>query len=202
VTVSVVLALVAAFVAFAGVWVDVLWYDQAGFTSGLYTQWIAGGIIGVSSFFLMSVLLWLSLNIAYRTRPLTVRLSEGAERYRLAIEPIRKLVMHLGPLVVGVFAAIPAASNWPIVVQWLNKTSFGQTDPQFGLDVSFYVYDLPMYQFVVGQIEGALLVSLLAGAAAGFLYGGVRISANREIIVSKPFRAQIAISWRQGGKCT
>jgi uncharacterized membrane protein (UPF0182 family) len=193
VTVSVVLALVAAFVAFAGVWVDVLWYDQAGFTSVLYTQWIALGIIGVSSFFLMSVLLWLSLNIAYRTRPLTVRLSEGAERYRLAIEPIRKLVMHLGPLVVGVFAAIPAASNWPIVVQWLNKTSFGQTDPQFGLDVSFYVYDLPMYQFVVGQIEGALLVSLLAGAAAGFLYGGVRISANREIIVSKPFRAQIAI---------
>jgi uncharacterized membrane protein (UPF0182 family) len=50
-----------------------------------------------------------------------------------------------------------------------------------------------MYQFVVGQVEGALLVSLLAGAAAGFLYGGVRISANREVIVSKPFRAQIAI---------
>lgn len=193
VAISVLLALVAAFVTFAGVWVDVLWYDQAGFTSVLFTQWIALGIIGVSAFFLMSIPLWLSLNIAYRTRPLTVRLSEGAERYRLAVEPIRKLVMHLGPLVVGVFAGIAAASKWPIVVQWLNKTPFGQTDPQFGLDVSFYVYDLPMYQFVVGQVEGALLVSLLAGAAAGFLYGGVRISSNREVIVSKPFRAQIAI---------
>ena len=193
VTISVLLALVAAFVSFATVWVDVLWYDQAGFTSVLYTQWIALGIIGVAAFFLMSVPLWLSLNIAYRTRPLTVRLSEGAERYRLAVEPIRKLIMHLGPLVVGVFAGIAAASNWPIVLQWLNKTPFGQTDPQFGFDVSFYVYDLPMYQFVVGQVESALLVSLLAGAAAGFIYGGVRISANREVIVSKPFRAQIAI---------
>jgi len=193
VAVSVVLALIAAFVTFAGVWVDVLWYDQAGFTSVLFTQWIALGAIGVAAFVLMSVPLWLSLNIAYRTRPLTVRLSEGAERYRLAIEPIRKLVMHVGPFAVGIFAAIPAASNWPIVVQWMNKTPFGTTDPQFGLDVSFYVYDLPMYQFVVGQVEGALLVSLLAGAAAGFLYGGVRISANREVIISKPFRAQIAI---------
>ena len=193
VTISVLLALVGAFVSFATVWVDVLWYDQAGFTSVLYTQWIALGIIGVSAFFLMSVPLWLSLNIAYRTRPLTVRLSEGAERYRLAVEPIRKLIMHLGPLVVGVFAGIAAASNWPIVLQWLNKTPFGQTDAQFGFDVSFYVYDLPMYQFVVGQVESALLVSLLAGAAAGFIYGGVRISANREVIVSKPFRAQIAI---------
>jgi uncharacterized membrane protein (UPF0182 family) len=163
----VVLALVAAFVTFAGVWVDVLWYDQVGFSSVLFTQWIALGTIGVVAFVLMSVPLWLTLNIAYRTRPLTVRLSEGAERYRMAIEPIRKLVMHLGPFAVGVFAAIPAASNWPIVVQWLNKTPFGTTDPQFGLDVSFYVYDLPMYQFVVGQVEGALLVSLIAGAAAG-----------------------------------
>ncbi len=193
VAVGVVVALIAGFVSFASVWVDVLWYDQAGFTSVLFTQWIALGIIGVSAFFLMAVPLWLSLNIAYRTRPLTVRLSEGAERYRLAVEPIRKLIMHVGPLVVGAFAGIAASSNWPIVVQWLNKTPFGQTDPQFGLDVSFYVYDLPMYQFALGQVEGALLVSLLAGAAAGFIYGGVRISATREVIISKPFRAQIAI---------
>lgn len=193
VTISVVLALVAGFVTFAGVWVDVLWYDQVGFSSVLYTQWIALGIIGVSAFFLMAIPLWLSLNIAYRTRPLTVRLSEGAERYRLAVEPMRKLIMHVGPVVVGVFTAVAAAQNWPIVVQWLNKTPFGQTDPQFGLDASFYVYDLPMYQFAVGQVEGALLVSLLAGAAAGFIYGGVRISSSREVIVSKPFRAQIAI---------
>jgi len=58
----------------------VLWYDQAGFTSVLFTQWIALGIVGLTAFVLMSVPLWLSLNIAYGTRPLTVRLSEGAER--------------------------------------------------------------------------------------------------------------------------
>ena len=50
VTISVVLALIGGFVSFASVWVDVLWYDQAGFTSVLYTQWIALGIIGVSAF--------------------------------------------------------------------------------------------------------------------------------------------------------
>lgn len=193
VTIGAVLALIAAFVTFAGVWVDVLWFDQAGFTSVLFTQWIALVTVGVAAFFLVAVPLWLSLNIAYRTRPLTVRLSEGAERYRAAIEPTRKLIMHLGPVVVGVLAAVGASSSWPIVSQWLNKTPFGQTDPQFGLDVSFYVYDLPMYQFVLSQIEGALLVSILAGAVAGFLYGGVRISTNREVIVSKPFRVQVAI---------
>ena len=193
ITVGVVAALIAAFVGFASIWVDVLWFNQTGFTEVLVTQWVALASIGLSAFVVMAVPLWLSLNIAYRTRPLSVRLSEGAERYRQAVEPMRKAIMHLGPLVVGVFTGISAASNWPIVVQWLNKTPFGQTDPQFGLDVAFYVYDLPMYQFVIGQAESALLVALLAGAAAGFIYGGVRISATREVIVSKPFRIQVAI---------
>jgi uncharacterized membrane protein (UPF0182 family) len=193
ITVGVVAALIAAFVGFASVWVDVLWFEQTGFSKVLFTQWIALGAIGAFAFVLMAVPLWLSLNIAYRTRPLSVRLSEGAERYRQAVEPMRKAIMHLGPLVVGVFTGISAAANWPIVVQWLNKTPFGQTDPQFGLDVAFYVYDLPMYLFVIDQAQSALLVALLAGAAAGFIYGGVRISATREVIVSKPFRIQVAI---------
>lgn len=193
VTVGVLIALIAAFVTFAGVWVDVLWYEQTGFTSVLYTQWIALVGIGAVAFVLMAVPVWLSLNLAYRLRPLTVRLSEGAERYRDAVEPMRKAIMHLGPIVVGILAAVSAANRWPIVLQWLNKTPFGQTDPQFNLDISFYVYDLPMYQLLIAQVEGALLVALLAGAAAGFIYGGVRISANREVIVSKAFRVQIAI---------
>ena len=193
ITVAVVLALLAAFVTFSGVWVDVLWYQQVGFAEVLYTQWIALGSIGVAAFVLMAVPMWLSMTIAYRTRPLTVRLSEGAERYRDAVEPMRKFIMNIGPIVVGFLAAFAAANQWPTVLQWLNKTSFGQADPQFHLDVSFYVYDLPFYQLVAAQVESALLVALLTGAAAGFVYGGVRISANREVIVSKAFRIQIAI---------
>ncbi len=193
ITIAVVLALLAGFVSFSGVWVDVLWFTQVGFTSVLFTQWIALAAIGVASFLLMAVPLWLSMSIAYRLRPLSVRLSEGAERYKDAVEPMRKVIMNLGPIVVGLLAGVAAASKWPTVVQWINKTPFGQTDPQFHLDISFYVYDLPMYQFVVAQVEGALLVALLAGAAAGFIYGGVRISVNREVVVSKPFRVQVAI---------
>ena len=52
VTIGVVLALIAAFVTFAGVWVDVLWFDQTGYTSVLFTQWIALVVVGVASFFL------------------------------------------------------------------------------------------------------------------------------------------------------
>ena len=193
ITVAVVLVLLAAFVTFSGVWVDVLWYDQVGFTEVLYTQWIALGSIGAAAFVLMAIPAWLSMTIAYRTRPLTVRLSEGAERYRDAVEPMRKIIMNIGPIVVGFLAAFAAANQWPTVLQWLNRTSFGQTDPQFNLDVSFYVYELPFYQLVVSQVESALLVALLTGTAAGFVYGGVRISANREVVVSKSFRIQTAI---------
>jgi uncharacterized membrane protein (UPF0182 family) len=185
--------LLVGFLGFANVWADVLWFNQTGFTEVLVTQWVALAAIGVAGFALMALPVWLSLTLAYRLRPLAVRLSEGAERYRDAVEPVRKLITNAGPLIVGLLSGMNAAQQWPTVLQWLNKTSFGTTDPQFHLDASFYVYDLPFYRFLVGQLETAFLVALLATAAAGFLYGGVRISVSREVLVARSFRVQMAI---------
>ncbi len=193
VTLIIVGVLVLGFLAFANVWADVLWYQQTGYASVLYTEWGALAAIGAGGFVVMALPVWLSLNLVYRLRPLSVRLSEGAERYREAVEPVRKLIMNVGPIVVGLLAGVNASSKWAIVLQWFNKTPFGTTDPQFHLDASFFVYDLPFYQFVLGQLEGAFLVALLATAAAGFIYGGVRITANREVSVARPFRVQMAI---------
>lgn len=193
ITLIILAALVAAFVAFTGVWADVLWYDQTGYSTVLYTQWIAMAVVGAGAFLLMAVPLWLSVFLAHRLRPLSVRLSEGAERYRQAVEPMRKFIMYGGPPVIGLLAAVSASHQWPVVLQWLNQTPFGTTDPQFHFDIAFFVYDLPFYSLIVSQLEGALLVALLAGAVAGFLYGGVRIAAPREVLVARPFRVQIAI---------
>jgi uncharacterized membrane protein (UPF0182 family) len=193
VTLVILGVLLVGFLGFANVWADVLWFNQAGFTEVLLTQWVALAAIGVAGFVLMALPVWLSLTLAYRLRPLAVRLSEGAERYRDAVEPVRKLITNVGPLIVGLLSGMNAAQQWPTVLQWLNKTPFGTTDPQFHLDASFYVYDLPFYRFLVGQLETAFLVALLATAAAGFLYGGVRVSASREVLVARSFRVQMAI---------
>lgn len=188
---AVLVALGAVFFQFAAVFVDILWYQQTGYQSVLFATWTALAGLGVFAFVLTAGVAWLAIWAAYRFRPLTARLSVSAERYREAIEPVRKLIMFGGPVLIGLFSAATAAAQWPVLVQWLNKTPFGITDPQFNLDVSFFVYDVPFYAFAIGLLESAVLVGALITVATGFLYGGVQFT-GRQIVVARAHRIQIA----------
>ncbi len=193
VTVAVLGVLIAAFFGFASIYVDVLWFQQTGFDTVLFTQWGAMLAIGAVGFVGMAVPVWLSMWVAFRMRPMTVRLSEGAERYRQAIEPLRRLLMYVGPALLGLLAAMAAASNWPTILSWVHRTPFGTTDPQFGLDVSFYMFELPMLQSIAQFASAVLIIALILGAGTSFVYGGVRIT-GRDIVISKTVRVQLAVT--------
>ena len=61
------------------------------------------------------------------------------------------------------------SSQWEIALQFLYRTNFGIADPLFGQDVSFYLFNLPIFEFVQGWISSLLFVTL-AGAVA--IYAG------------------------------
>ena len=60
---------------------------------------------------------------------------------------------------------------------WVNGVPFGQKDPQFKLDVSFYAFDLPWYRFLLGFGFAAAVLSLIAAALTHYLYGGLRVTS-------------------------
>ena len=192
VTASILTVLVAIFFQVSAVLVDVLWFQQTGFESVLFTQWFAMAAVGVAAFVVTAGTAWLTLWLAYKFRPLSARLSASAERYREAVEPVRRAILWGGPLLIGAFVGASAAAKWPIVLQFLNKTPFGSADPQFNLDLSFYVYDVPFWLFVVGNVETALVVAFIVTAVTGFLYGGFQI-AGRQVVVSRALRVQASV---------
>ncbi|MBE2221055.1 MAG: UPF0182 family protein [Anaerolineae bacterium] len=61
------------------------------------------------------------------------------------------------------------SSQWEMAIQFLYRTNFGIADPLFGQDVSFYLFSLPLFEFVQGWIASLLFVTL-AGAVA--IYAG------------------------------
>eukprot|EP01031_Cornospumella_fuschlensis_P049496 gene49496-60604_t len=97
------------------------------------------------------------------------------------------------PTLLGIFAGVSAASSWPIVLQYLNRTEFGSTDPQFGLDLSFYIFELPFFIGVAAFASAVLLVSGLGALAVSYLYGSIRI-VGREVRVVRSARIQVAIT--------
>ncbi|TYL50401.1 UPF0182 family protein [Agromyces mariniharenae] len=193
ITIGVVALLVIGFFVFVGLYADVLWYDQLGFLNVLTTEWVARIVLFLVGFIAMAVPVWASIQIAYRTRPVYAKLNSQLDRYQEVFEPLRRLAMYGIPAVLGIFAGVSASSRWELTLMWLNRTPFGTTDPQFGFDVGFYVFELPFYRSIVGFASAVVLLSLLLVIATNYLYGSIRVS-GREVVISKSARIQIAVT--------
>ncbi len=191
VAIAVIAALVIAFFIFSGLYADWLWYDQLGYLSVLTTRWIATGSMFLIGFFAMAIPVWISIEVAFRWRPVYAKLNSQLDRYQEVIEPLRRLAMYGIPAVLGLFAGVAASSNWQVALSWLNRTTVGTTDPQFHLDVSFYLFELPFYRSVVAFASAVVLISVLAALATSYLYGALRLN-GRELRISRTARIQLA----------
>lgn len=193
ITVVIIAAIVVAFFIFAGLYADWLWFQQLGFTTVLTTQWIARAAMFGIGFVAMAIPVWISIEIAFRRRPVYAKLNAQLDRYQEVIEPLRRIATFGIPAVLGFFAGIAASTNWQTVLLWLNRTPMGKTDPQFGLDISFYFFELPFYTAIVAFASAIVILSALAALATSYLYGALRVN-GREVRISKTARVQLAIT--------
>ncbi|MDQ0725967.1 uncharacterized membrane protein (UPF0182 family) [Microbacterium sp. W4I20] len=188
----IIAALIATFFVFASLYTEFLWFDQVGFTGVLTTQWIATAVMFAVGFLGMGVPLFVVIQLAYRLRPVYVRLSSQLDRYQEVIEPLRRLAMWGMPIFFGLFAGFAAAGQWKTVWLWANGVATSSVDPQFGLDTGFYMFAMPFYTILLAFVSAVLLLSLLVTALVSYLYGSVRIGQG-ELRISKPARIQLAV---------
>ncbi|PIJ21418.1 hypothetical protein BMH30_12200, partial [Leucobacter sp. OLES1] len=192
ITIALVVILILAFLAVASVTTEVLWYQQLGFLSVFTTQWIATAAMFLVGFLGMAVPVFFAIDIAYRKRPVYARLTAQLDRYQELVEPLRRVIKWVLPAVIGLFAGATAAASWERVLLWLNSSPVGTKDPEFGIDISFFMFDLPVWQGVVGFASAVVLICLIAGAVTSYLYGGIAFS-GRDTRISKATRVQSAI---------
>ena len=102
---------------------------------------------------------------------------QNLDRYRMSIAPYKKWLLFGITALVGLIAGASASGQWRTWLMWVNGVPFGQKDPQFKLDVSFYAFDLPWYRFLLGFGFAAAILSVIAAALTHYLYGGLRVTS-------------------------
>jgi len=196
IAIGIVVVIGAILLSVAGLYTDVLWFDQLGFLSVLSTQIFAQGALFTASAVSFTLITGLGLWLAFRFRPVYLKFADERspfEQYRQLIDQLRKAVMLGVPVALGAVAGLAVAPSWGIVLSYLNRTPFGETDPQFGLDISFYIFELPFYIGLVGFLSAAFLIALLLAAGVHIIYGSIKFN-GRQTLVSKAARVQIGIS--------
>ena len=179
-TLGVLAVLGMAFTMFAGFWTDWLWYRSVNYSSVFTTTlWTKIGLFFVFGL-LMALAVGFNIWLAHRLRPPLSAMSmeqQNLDRYRMGIAPYKRWLLLGITALVGLIAGASASSQWRTWLMWVNGVSFGQKDPQFHLDISFYTFDLPWYRFLLGFGFAAAILSVIAAALTHYLYGGLRITS-------------------------
>ncbi|MFE6462297.1 UPF0182 family membrane protein [Streptomyces cinereoruber] len=179
-TLGVLAVLAMAFVMFAGFWTDWLWYRSVHYSSVFTTTlWTKIGLFAVFGL-LMGLAVGFNIWLAHRLRPPLSAMSleqQSLDRYRMGLAPFKKWVLLAVTALVALIAGASASGQWRTWLMWINGVKFGQKDPQFGLDVSFYAFDLPWYRFLLAFGFAAAVLSLIAAALTHYLYGGLRVTS-------------------------
>ena len=204
--IGIVLALaivVGLFFALAQFITDVMWYDQLGFQSVIWTQlgtriglWIAYALLlaGVS---------FISATLAIRARPdaadgSTIRVKGDTIEIGKGVSSRNaRRVAVVVSLIVGLIFGAQFNSNWSEILLMFNAQSFGTTDPQFGLDNGFYVFVLPGLRLIMSAVSLLLLAGIIFSVIPHVLMGGIRITMpvnGRGLFnITKRARRQIGI---------
>src|SRR5690606_24476010 len=127
----------------AQLWTEVLWYGVLGFVDVIRTEWLTRAALFAAGFLVMGGAVWLSLDLGHRNRPIDAPSTPeqaALDQYREMIEPLRRLVMFAAPAVIGFFAGAAASAQWSDVLLFLNGGTVGREDPQFGMDLGFYMF--------------------------------------------------------------
>ncbi|MBO1264290.1 UPF0182 family protein [Proteiniclasticum sp. SCR006] len=150
------------------------WFDEVGYTRTYLTRALAIAGLTLPIFlvlYVISILYYKSIAKKYdlisypRKTDTEIR---KRNRYVYAISGIFFLIVSYGL----------ASDYWYVILQYFNSVDFNQVDPIFSKDISFYVFRLPMYQFLVSMAISVVVLLVLLTVLI-YLFIAAKSSFNR-----------------------
>ncbi len=169
------------------------WFSALGYERVFATRLIASLLLGIVAGGAAFALLYANLRFAQRgIVPNPVVMQMNAQTPAVDVTRLVRRLALPAALVLALFIALAMSSGWMPVLQFLNQTPFGVTDPVFGRDVGYYVFTLPIVGGVLGLLMFLVVVALLASGALYALRGDVVIY-RKNLTIEPSARLHLAV---------
>ncbi|WP_431799714.1 UPF0182 family membrane protein [Halobacillus andaensis] len=153
---------ILAFIGWLSVyWItDYIWMDTLGFRN-VYTTILGSKvlltIIGFALFFITSyfTLSWIRKSYLGHFDPSQLPAFIREKKWS------RVTAGGIALFVGGVGSIIVQGIGWELWLKFLHHASFGENDPHFSMDLSFYMFELPFLEFAIGTLLGLSIFLLL-----------------------------------------
>ena len=160
---------------------DWLWFEALGFSSVFLTIILTRSLLALIFGGICFTILYLNLFLVHRS-PATDVLIELEDHLglpsRFILEPYIKRFLLPVTGILSLLAALQATGQWQAALRFLHPTPFQIQDPLFQRDLSFYIFRLPVLNFLYQWLMTVLVVSTLLVAIAYILYRGIQITSQ------------------------
>jgi uncharacterized protein len=191
----VILFLVFSFRQAIALYIDWLWFQEVDYTQVFTTTLGYKLILAVVCGGLLSALLYFNLKLA-AIPPTGYHFSQVDNVIELPspdlVDPLFRRLLLPATLFLGLLAAPQGAANWERLPLFMNLMPFNLQDPQFHLDIGFYLFRLPMYRAAYHWLTFALGLTLIATAAVYLLYRGIQYG-SRGLFLSERARIHLLV---------
>ncbi|MCM8711349.1 UPF0182 family protein [Clostridium sp. SYSU_GA19001] len=135
--------------------VNIKWYEEVGYLSVYFTKLSAIAKLMIPLFFIVYIGIWLY----YRSlRANIAKISNVIDVNKKPLE--RKIFIITNSLISFLISYAIASNYWYRILQFTNSVSFNLKDPIFNMDVSFFIFKLPLIESLYGAVM-VLLVFLV-----------------------------------------
>ena len=176
--VVVLIIILASLKSLATLYTDSLWFSSVH----LHRVWstLLAVKVGLFASFgaVFFVVLWVNLLVCDRLGP-THAVVRPRGRAGPSLPARRSAPTPAGStsavaVVLALIAASGTIGEWNNWILFTHGVPFGVKDPQFGMNVGFFVFKLPFLEFLVNWSLVVLVVILVVTAAFHYLNGGIR----------------------------
>ncbi len=150
--VAIIIILLAALSILLSIYGDLFWFESLGYSNVFLT--ILFTSIGLGALLALGFLAF-SLGNFLAAKRLSLGKGKPGKRKEVTI-----LIVVLA-LVFALVIGLAFSRNWETLLKFTNQVPFGIQDPVFGLDIGFFVFSLPFYQFIFSFLLATLALTIV-----------------------------------------
>jgi uncharacterized membrane protein (UPF0182 family) len=169
-----------------GVYTDWLWFTELNFQNVWLTRWSYQFFSFVVFFLIALLILWGNWHLARRR---AIKATPPYNPRFLQITGVKWILTGIALFLAFGFAS-SISVRWDEFLLFLNRVPFGTNDPIFNRDISFYLFELPVYEALQQWLVSLLLLTTIGVLA---IY-----AANNVIEIQRgKWRPQESVELRQ-----
>lgn len=181
-----IILLVAVFLGLptlAGLLVDYWWFVDLGQREVFVTSVTSFAAMGLLFGSVAFVLLFINARLARKFAPRVViasaenatpQLEELISSVRQRAMPIIDKAILWGSLAFGLLMGLSMAPSWDVVRLAMAAQPFGATDPLFGREIAFFVFELPLLRLLASWLTPILIFVTLVTAFIHLVGGAIQ----------------------------